>query len=140
MTDVSATFATFPGPGGVVGRAAELSVLGHLVDDVVAGRGGAVLVEGEPGIGKSTVLRVAMSRAATLGCQVFWCTAQAVQERLPLAALVDGLDVDLDELVPAELVTAGLSAGADPRARNGQADARPRRPAVYGGADRAGPR
>ena len=81
-----------------------------------------------------------LSRAATRGCQVFWCTAQAVQERLPLAALVDGLDVDLDELVPAELVTAGLSAGADPRARNGQADARPRRPAVYGGADRAGPR
>ena len=83
MTDVSATFATFPGPGGVVGRAAELSVLGHLVDDVVAGRGGAVLVEGEPGIGKSTVLRVAMSRAATRGCQVFWCTAARMPDVKP---------------------------------------------------------
>src|SRR5437763_1090873 len=39
-----------------VGRSAELGVLRRLVAEVARGRGGSVLVEGEPGIGKPALL------------------------------------------------------------------------------------
>ncbi|HEX5216892.1 MAG TPA: AAA family ATPase [Vicinamibacterales bacterium] len=41
---------------GMVGRAAERDLLAHAIAEVVGGRGGAVLIEGEAGTGKSTLL------------------------------------------------------------------------------------
>jgi hypothetical protein len=55
----------------LIGRDGELAVLAGLVAEVVSGRGGVVLLEGEPGIGKSTLVRAALAGAASLGCQVF---------------------------------------------------------------------
>jgi predicted ATPase len=48
---------------GLVGRDAELGRLAGLLDDLRAGRGAAVLVEGEPGIGKSALLRTGLAAA-----------------------------------------------------------------------------
>ena len=47
--------ATASGPPRLMGRAAELEILSGLLDRV-AGRGGALVVRGEPGIGNTTLL------------------------------------------------------------------------------------
>src|SRR5262245_15178875 len=47
--------------GALVGRDSELAMLAGLVTEVAAGRGSAVLIEGEPGIGKSALVRTALA-------------------------------------------------------------------------------
>jgi tetratricopeptide (TPR) repeat protein len=84
---------TEPPPGLLVGRDSELAMLAGLVNDVAEGRGGAVLIEGEPGIGKSALVRAALTDAAGLGLQVFWGTADELGQALPLQPLLDGLRV-----------------------------------------------
>ena len=46
----------------IVGRAAELRVLDELLQGLLRGGGGALLVHGEPGIGKTTLLEVVAER------------------------------------------------------------------------------
>ncbi len=77
----------------LVGRDSELATLVGLVKEVAAGRGGAVLVEGEPGIGKSTLVRAALADAADLNCQVFWGAGDELGQALPLLPLIEGLRV-----------------------------------------------
>jgi tetratricopeptide (TPR) repeat protein len=77
----------------LIGRDGELTVLAGRVAEVVAGRGSVVLVEGEPGIGKSALVQAALAEAASLGCQVFWGTGSELDQALPLAPLLDGLRV-----------------------------------------------
>ena len=84
-----------PWSAGFVGRVDEVAVLRDLVGEVAAGRGGSVLVEGEPGIGKSALLAVGLSDVVELGCRVFRCTGDVSGERLPLRALLRGAMVQL---------------------------------------------
>ncbi|MEV6522546.1 AAA family ATPase [Longispora sp. NPDC051575] len=80
-------------PDLVLGRDPELSRLSGWVDDVVAGRGRATLVEGELGIGKSTLVRAATRAAADRGCQVFWGAGDELGQALPLLPLLEALRV-----------------------------------------------
>ena len=48
--------------GSLVGRHAELARLTHLMEGVVSGPGGVVLIEGEPGVGKSHLVDEARRR------------------------------------------------------------------------------
>jgi DNA-binding CsgD family transcriptional regulator len=77
----------------LVGRDSELAALTGLVKEVAAGRGGAVLVDGEPGIGKSTLVRAALAEAADVGCQVFWGAGDELGQALPLLPFIEGLRV-----------------------------------------------
>ena len=45
--------------GALVGRDSEIALLTELVKELSVGRGGSVLIEGEPGIGKSALVRAA---------------------------------------------------------------------------------
>ena len=81
------------GCGPLLGRDSELALLAGLVRAGAAGQGGAVFIEGEPGIGKSTLLRAALADSASLGCQVFWGTGSELDQALPLQPLLDGLRV-----------------------------------------------
>jgi predicted ATPase len=79
--------------GGVlVGRDAEMTILAGLVAEVARGRGRSVLIEGEPGIGKSALVRAALAETAA-GCQVFWGAGDELGQELPLLPFLDGLRV-----------------------------------------------
>jgi DNA-binding CsgD family transcriptional regulator/tetratricopeptide (TPR) repeat protein len=96
----------------LVGRAAELAVLRGRVDAAGRGRGGAVLLSGEAGIGKSRLVAEAAARAAAGGRAVLvgrsvegGGTFRAVAEALarPLRGLTDPappLRAALARLVP----------------------------------------
>jgi DNA-binding CsgD family transcriptional regulator len=77
--------------GQLVGRGPELSRLISCAAEATAGRGQAVLIEGEPGIGKSALVRAACAAAADLGCQVFWGAGDELGQALPLLPFLDGL-------------------------------------------------
>ena len=53
----------------LIGRDTEITRLAELVRAVAAGQGQVVLVEGEPGIGKTALLRAGLADAAALGCR-----------------------------------------------------------------------
>src|ERR1700745_3604521 len=77
--------------GALVGRDSEMALLTGLIREVGRGRGGSVLIEGEPGIGKSTLVRAAVAEAPEAGCQVFWGAGDELGQELPLLPFLDGL-------------------------------------------------
>ncbi|MEV8437899.1 BTAD domain-containing putative transcriptional regulator [Actinosynnema sp. NPDC051121] len=80
-------------PAVFVGRDEEADVLRAAVSDLAAGRGGAVWVGGEPGIGKSALLATGLSGAVAAGCRVAWAAGDEFGPRTPLRVLLDCLDV-----------------------------------------------
>src|ERR1700722_7582114 len=79
--------------GGLVGRDSEMALLTGLVRDLARGRGRSVLIEGEPGIGKSVLVRAATAAASEAGCDVFWGAGDELGQALPLLPFLDGLQV-----------------------------------------------
>src|ERR1700734_1131345 len=68
-------------PAGLTGRLSERGVLDRLVTDVQAGEGRALVVRGEPGVGKTALLDYLAERAS--GCLV--ARAAGVQSEMELA-------------------------------------------------------
>ena len=96
----------------LVGRDGELATLIKLVAGVAAGRGGSVLIEGEPGIGKSTLVRAALAEAAD-GCEVFWGAGDELGQALPLLPLLEGLKVREPSANPRRSAIVRLLRGED---------------------------
>jgi DNA-binding CsgD family transcriptional regulator len=118
----------------LVGRAAELATARGLVDGVAAGRGGALLVAGEAGIGKTRLLDEVAVRAAEHGLPVL--AGRAVQGGGTYRA-VAGAVLVLDDPAPAALpalrpyraalgrLLPSWAASADGATAQGAADADP---------------
>lgn len=70
----------------LVGRHDELRRLDEMVDALPA-QGSAALLEGEPGIGKSSLLRVAAQRARRRGCLLLQTAGVESEEQLAFAGL-----------------------------------------------------
>ena len=51
----------------LVGRDSEMALLTGLIRELARGRGSSVLIEGEPGIGKSALVRAAVAEAPEAG-------------------------------------------------------------------------
>jgi DNA-binding CsgD family transcriptional regulator len=79
--------------GALVGRDTEMATLTGLIREVARGRGGSVLIEGEPGIGKSALVQAAVVAAPEAGCEVFWGAGDELGQELPLLPFLDGLRV-----------------------------------------------
>src|SRR5690349_10036668 len=79
--------------GALIGRGSELAHLAGLIRAAAAGRGSSVLIEGEPGIGKSSLVRAALAEAADARCLVFWGSGDELGQALPLLPLLDAFRV-----------------------------------------------
>jgi DNA-binding CsgD family transcriptional regulator/tetratricopeptide (TPR) repeat protein len=77
----------------LVGRDSETALLTELVKELSVGHGGSVLIEGEPGIGKSALVRTVVAEAPDTGVQVFWGAGDELGQALPLVPFLDGLRV-----------------------------------------------
>src|SRR5580692_3924778 len=81
-------------PAGLLaGRANELALLDGYLRDLARGGGSAVLIEGEPGIGKTTLMRTALASLPPGSCQVFWGAGDELGQELPLLPFLDALGV-----------------------------------------------
>ncbi|MFI6099904.1 helix-turn-helix transcriptional regulator [Lentzea sp. NPDC051213] len=80
-------------PDAWVGREPELAVLRQAVERLSLGVGSAVWVEGEPGIGKSALVRKAVDEAKAAGCEVLVGAADSISQRSPLHVMLDLLQV-----------------------------------------------
>jgi AAA ATPase domain len=82
-------------PGPLVGRDAEIELLTSLLDGIggggtglaAGGGGGALVLYGEPGIGKSRLLAVAAGLARERGCTVLSAAGVQSEAHLPFAGL-----------------------------------------------------
>jgi DNA-binding SARP family transcriptional activator/DNA-binding CsgD family transcriptional regulator len=83
--------------GPFLGRTNETLRLRKLVSEVLAGRGRSAWIEGEPGIGKSELLTVALADAGKLGCQVAWAAADELGQRFPLQVILECLGIEPSE-------------------------------------------
>jgi DNA-binding CsgD family transcriptional regulator/tetratricopeptide (TPR) repeat protein len=79
--------------GALVGRESEMALLAGVIKEVARGHGSSVLIEGEPGIGKSALVRAVVAEAPEAGCQVFWGAGDELGQALPLLPFLDGLRV-----------------------------------------------
>ena len=69
----------------LIERESELAVLDEVVRAAVAGQGGAVLIEGEAGIGKTRLMGLARARAKAAGLRVLYATADEIETGVPFA-------------------------------------------------------
>ena len=78
----------------IVGRDLVLATCTSALDAARSGSGGLVLLAGEPGIGKTTVLQAVASRARSDGCVVAWAACvedDAVPAFWPVVSLLAGI-------------------------------------------------
>jgi ATP/maltotriose-dependent transcriptional regulator MalT len=76
----------------LVGRAAELSSLDRALAELDQGRPAAILLVGEPGIGKTRLLAELAARADVQGHVVLSGSASELERDLPFSVFVDALD------------------------------------------------
>lgn len=85
-------------PAKVVGRASELDAIERLLDSLDEGPA-ALVLEGDPGIGKTTLLLAGIAMAKERGIQVHSCAGSSSEARLSYAALADLYrEVDIEAL------------------------------------------
>jgi len=84
----------------IVGRERELGSIARFLDDVPSGPA-ALLIEGEAGIGKTTLWQAGVARAQALGLGVLTTRAGQSEARLAFTALGDLLGPIVDEMLPA---------------------------------------
>lgn len=112
-----------PLPEPLPGRARELAVISEFLVRAAHG-GGALLIRGEPGIGKTALLDAAAARAAAAGTRVLRASAAEFEAHIPFACLHQLLLPAADELaaLPGSLrmaltVALGLGGGRPPARR-----------------------
>ena len=91
-----------------VDRSQELAALRAGVQALRHGEGAAVWVEGEPGIGKSSLVVEALAGVSELGWDIGWGMADQLAEQLPLSVIQDCLQVRLTSPDPRRAHAAGL--------------------------------
>jgi ATP/maltotriose-dependent transcriptional regulator MalT len=111
---------TYPAHGTIgsvnVGRAAERALIADALAAVRAGEPRVLVLEGEPGIGKSHLLAHLAQTGREAGATVLAARASAFEGDLPYALVADALDGHLAAAAPRRLERLGLT---DPAALAG---------------------
>jgi DNA-binding CsgD family transcriptional regulator len=97
--------------GMLAGRADELALLDGYLRSLARGGGNAVLIEGEPGIGKTTLVHTALASLPPGSCQVFWGAGDELGQELPLLPFLDALGVRRPSVNARRATIAGLLRG-----------------------------
>jgi ATP/maltotriose-dependent transcriptional regulator MalT len=100
--------------GSLIGRRHQLDRVRRWVAELAAGRGRAALVEGEPGIGKTSLLRAAEAAAEGSGCHVLWASCDELSRAFPLFPLLDAFDAAHPGDRPGTRIATMLRADATP--------------------------
>ncbi len=101
-------------PRHLVGRRAELAQIAALIDAAMDGRGGALLVRGDPGIGKSTLLREVAQMVAPRGFAVVLAQVLdfgASREMEAGSTICAGLLAQIGDGSPQEALDAAIADG-----------------------------
>jgi len=102
----------------LIGRQVELATLDRLLDGVLAGQGGALVVHGEAGIGKSALLEALRERTADRGAAVLLARGVESEAEVAFSTLGDLLGPLLGDLgslpAPQSAALAGALALAPP--------------------------
>src|SRR5262245_65561643 len=101
-----------PLTGHFVGRADELGSLERILGELDRGCPGAIEVAGEPGIGKTRLLRELAARAGSRGHLVLSGAASEFEYDLPFSVFVDALDEYVAGLAPGRLDVVDCGVGA----------------------------
>ena len=80
-------------PARWVGHGRELAALRAAAEALGHGEGALVWIEGEPGIGKSSLVAEGLAAASDPGWNIGWGVADKLTERLPLRVMLDCLQV-----------------------------------------------
>jgi len=88
-----------------VGRSQELAVLVGLVEGLAAGAGHTVLIEGEPGIGKSRLMHEVVRFAAAQGVPTLATNCYEIERATPYQPVIDLVTRALDRVSDAALRT-----------------------------------
>jgi DNA-binding CsgD family transcriptional regulator len=91
-----------------VDRSEELATLRDGVEALRRDEGAVVWVEGEPGIGKSSLIAEALAGVSELGWYIGWGMADQLTERMPLSVMRDCLQVRPNSPDPRRAHAAGL--------------------------------
>ncbi len=78
----------------LVGREREFECLRALIKNVIAGRGGVVILEGDPGLGKTHLIEEIVEYASEAGIRVLAASAEELDRRRPFGPIVDCLGID----------------------------------------------
>jgi DNA-binding CsgD family transcriptional regulator/tetratricopeptide (TPR) repeat protein len=87
----------------LVGRSDELDTLEEVLDELDRGRSSAIELVGEPGIGKTRLLRELGARVELRGQLVLSGSASELERDLPFSVFVDALDEYVEGLDPRRL-------------------------------------
>jgi DNA-binding CsgD family transcriptional regulator len=98
----------------LAGRDADTAVLSDAVAELASGRGRSVLVEGEPGIGKSALAAAVLAGIDTTAVQVLRGGCAELGRRFPLSVMVTALGVAEDSADPDRAEAAALLAHRTP--------------------------
>ena len=100
----------------LVGREAEMARLKERLRDAASGRGGLVLIAGEPGIGKTRLAQEAAAHAERQGAFVLWGRGFEGEWAPPYVPFAEALAPHVALAAPDEL-RADLGPGAEPLAQ-----------------------
>ena len=91
-----------------VGRSQELAALRDGAEALRRDEGAVIWVEGEPGIGKSSLVAEALAETGDPEWDIGWGMADTLTEQLPLRVMLDCLQVRLSSPDPQRAHAAGL--------------------------------
>jgi DNA-binding CsgD family transcriptional regulator/tetratricopeptide (TPR) repeat protein len=91
-----------------VGRTEELATIHAGIEALRRDEGTVIWVEGEPGIGKSSLVVEALAGVTELGWDIGWGFADQLTERMPLSVIQDCLQVRPGSPDPRRAHAAGL--------------------------------